>query len=87
MSYEIRLTRRAEKEIALLSTPDYVRISKAISSLADNPRPAGSRKLKGFESDWRIRAGRFRILYTVEDVVRIVEVYRVMDRKEAYRGL
>lgn len=87
MSYGIRLTKRVEKEIALLSNEDYARISKAISALADNPRPIGARKLKGYEVDWRIRVGRFRILYSVEDVVRIIEVYRITDRKEAYRGL
>ena len=87
MSYEIRLTKRVEKEIASLSTIDYVRISAAIGSLAANPRPIGARKLKGYDKDWRIRVGRFRILYSVEDVVRVIEIYRVTDRKEAYRGL
>jgi mRNA-degrading endonuclease RelE of RelBE toxin-antitoxin system len=34
---------------------------------------------------WRVRVGNFRILYVVDDVSKIVEIARVVDRKEAYR--
>lgn len=87
MSYRVTLTRKAEKEVALLSNPDYARVSDAIGSLTADPRPAGSRKLKGYEDDWRIKVGKLRILYSVDDDERLIAVYRVTYRKEAYRGI
>ena len=85
MSYEIELTRRAEKEILKLDAAMFEQIRAVIDSLGDNPRPVGVRKLRGRESEWRIRVGRFRVLYTIHDATRRILVYRVTDRKDVYR--
>ncbi len=87
MSYRIRLTKKAEKEIALLSNADYERVSTAIGTLSVHPRPIGSRKLKGYENDWRIRIGRLRILYSIDEDIKEITIYRIAYRKEAYRGI
>ncbi|MGC2423842.1 MAG: type II toxin-antitoxin system RelE/ParE family toxin [Nitrospirota bacterium] len=87
MSYQIRLTKKAQKEIALLNNVDYERISTAIGTLSTHPRPIGSRKLRGHENDWRIRVGRIRILYSVDENIKAITIYRIADRKEAYRGI
>jgi len=50
-------------------------------------RPPGVRKLRGRERDWRIRVGRFRVLYSIDDASRKIVVHRVTDRKDVYRGL
>ncbi len=42
-------------------------------------------RLTGTKNDWRIRVGDYRIIYEVDDNVRIVKVMRVRDRREAYR--
>jgi len=57
----------------------------AIQGLARNPRPPGCRKLTGAENDWRIRAGDYRVIYAIADVIRVVRVHRVRHRREAYR--
>ena len=85
MSYEIELTRRAEKEILKLDAAMFEQIRAVIDGLGDNPRPLGVRKLRGRESEWRIRVGRFRVLYTIHDATRRILVYRVTDRKDVYR--
>lgn len=85
MSYEIELTRRAEKEILKLDSAMFEQIRTAIDGLSENPRPMGVRKLRGRESEWRIRAGRFRVLYTIQDATQRVLVQRVTDRKDVYR--
>ena len=56
-----------------------------IRKLADNPRPFGCRKIVGSRSDWRIREGEFRVIYSVDDRGKTVKVMKVRDRKEAYR--
>ena len=85
MSYEIELTRRAEKEILKLDAAMFEQIRAAIDGLCENPRPLGVRKLRGRENEWRIRVGRFRILCTIQDATRRVLVQRVTDRKDVYR--
>jgi mRNA interferase RelE/StbE len=45
----------------------------------------GCRKLEGLRNSWRIRVGDYRIIYEIADEVRIVRVYRVRHRREAYR--
>jgi mRNA interferase RelE/StbE len=54
--------------------------------LADQPRPAGVKKLQGLEDTYRIRVGNFRVLYQIFDVKLVVLVIDVGDRKDIYRG-
>ena len=86
MSYEIELSRRAEEEVLRLDPVTFARIRAAIDGLAEDPRPVGARKLRGRENEWRIRVGRFRVLYTIQYGPRKILVHRVTDRKEVYRG-
>jgi mRNA interferase RelE/StbE len=51
---------------------------------ASEPRPAGCRKLTDRE-EYRIRVGDYRILYTIDDDSRIVEVVAIVPRDRAYR--
>ena len=61
----------------------HTRISKRILSLEDNPRPLGSRKLRGGEA-YRLRVGDYRVLYTIDDQARRIFVYGVAHRREVY---
>ena len=54
-----------------------------ITSLADEPRPADCKKLKGDDHLYRLRAGDWRILYAVEDAVLIVLVIEMAPRDKA----
>jgi len=56
-----------------------------IDALADGPRPAGAKKLKGGGELWRIRVGDYRIVYAVRDRILLVLVVRVAHRREVYR--
>ena len=84
--YSLRIKKLARKELEAIATKaDRRRIIRRIESLADHPRPAGALKLSGLER-YRIRQGRFRILYTIEDTVLIVHVIKIGDRKDVYRS-
>ena len=37
------------------------------------------------EKLWRIRSGNYRIVYSIEDEVRIIEIRSVGDRKQIYK--
>ena len=83
--FEIVLERTAEKDLRRLSDQIHDRVIEGIAALANDPRPVGAKKLAGSKSNWRIRVGDYRVLYEIADIVRIVRVYRVRHRRDAYR--
>ncbi|MCC6399995.1 MAG: type II toxin-antitoxin system RelE/ParE family toxin [Flavobacteriales bacterium] len=85
MSYAIEWLRSARKEIDAIPPRTAVRIVEAVGRLAQNPRPAGCKKLKGHDDLWRIRIGSYRVVYFIGDAIRLVRVEKVSDRKDAYR--
>lgn len=60
-------------------------LQHAITSLAQNPRAMHTEKLEGYPNAYRLRVGRYRVLYTIEDDTRRVVIYRIAHRREAYR--
>ncbi|HAZ10341.1 MAG TPA: type II toxin-antitoxin system mRNA interferase toxin, RelE/StbE family [Candidatus Omnitrophica bacterium] len=82
--YRIIIERKAAKEIECLPNDTIQRVTDAIKNLKLNPRPHGSKKLTG-EAGWRVRIGDYRILYTIDDSQKLITIYRVKHRKEAYR--
>lgn len=85
--YRLLIKPSAAKEIeALGQKKDRQRIVKRIAALASEPRPAGCEKLAGAEGRYRVRQGRYRVVYAVDDASRTVEVVKVGHRREIYRG-
>ena len=83
--YSLRIQKSARKELESIPTKaDRRRIIARIQSLAENPRPPGSQKLSGQER-YRVRQGRYRILYTIHDAILVVHVIKIADRKDVYR--
>lgn len=84
--YRVLIKPSAAREIeAVDQKKDRQRIVASIRSLADDPRPPGCDKLAGEDDRYRIRVGRYRVTYSVEDRELLVFVVRVAHRKEAYR--
>jgi mRNA interferase RelE/StbE len=85
--YEIVVAPKAKRDLAAPPHNALSKIDPNILSLASNPRPVGSKKLKGLENVFRIRVGDYRIVYQIEDKRLIVLVVRVGHRKDIYKGL
>lgn len=79
MAYRVELRRNAQRELDALPADYRERLSRAIESLCENPRPSGVKKLKG-NVGWRIRIGDYRVLYTIWDKESLVMVEGVMRR-------
>lgn len=82
--YRLQIKPSAAKEIeAVPSKKDRQRIVERILKLADNPRPPGCEKLSG-QDKYRVRQGRYRIVYAIEDDLLLVYVVKVGHRREVY---
>ena len=83
--YRIVVARSARKELERLPPAAVARIIARIEGLAAVPRPTGCRKLQGSTDLWRVRVGDHRVIYSVDDSRRVVDVIAVRHRSEAYR--
>jgi mRNA interferase RelE/StbE len=87
VEYRLLIKPSAVKEIeAAGAKRDRQRIVSRIQALAANPRPLGCEKLAGVSTLFRVRQGAYRIIYTVNDAQRTVEVVKVGHRREVYRS-
>ena len=82
--YRIEVKKSAVKELSQIPKKDLVKIVKKINSLADNPRPKGSKKLSR-EEKYRMRYGKYGILYLIKDDLLVIYVIKVAHRKDIYR--
>jgi mRNA interferase RelE/StbE len=85
-SYRVLIKPSAAKEIeAVGQRDDRQRIVTRIRSLARDPRPFGSEKLSGRGDLYRVRVGRYRVVYSIGDAELVVLIVRVGRRKNVYR--
>ena len=54
-----------------------------IDALGLDPRPANGTKLVGSDG-WRIRVGDYRVVYAIDDSVRVVSIVEVGRRRDVY---
>ena len=83
-AYSIFFKDSVQKDFDGIPKKDLRKILSRIKVLEVDPRPQGCEKLTG-EDRYRLRQGRYRILYSVEDDKRTVTVVKVGHRKDIYR--
>ncbi len=84
MNYEVKLSPRAQRELNSFWGDTDLRLKSAVDKLANNPRPPGCRKMAGRANEWRIPAGVYRIVYTIDDSALQVLIRRVGHRRDVY---
>jgi mRNA interferase RelE/StbE len=82
--YSVFFKRSVEKDFQSIPQKDLKRILQRIELLREDPRPSGCEKLTGQER-YRVRQGRYRILYSIQDDRLTVWVVKVGHRKDVYR--
>lgn len=60
-------------------------VTFAFVALAENPHRRGKRLGADFEGLWSARRGEYRVIYEIDDEVRVVDIVRIAHRSEAYR--
>jgi len=83
-AYKVFFKKSVQKDFDPIPKKDLKRILNRIAGLAENPRPAGCEKLTGKER-YRLRQGRYRIVYSIQDDELTVWVVKVGHRKDIYR--
>jgi len=83
-AYKVYFKESVEKDFTAIPKKDLVKILRRIKALSENPRPSGCEKLTGQER-YRVRQGRYRIVYSIEAEVLTVWIVKVGHRKDVYR--
>jgi mRNA interferase RelE/StbE len=82
MAYSVLLRPAAVRDLKALPTDMRRRVEATIDRLKDEPRPSGVKKLVGFDNEWRLRVGDYRVLYIIDDPHKHVLVARCRPSAE-----
>jgi mRNA interferase RelE/StbE len=84
MNYRIIIPKLVQKQLNALPTKQRDRLLAGIRELAEEPRPPGVKKLKGYDKTYRIRVGDYRVIYKIEDQEMLILILSSLHRREAY---
>ena len=84
-NYKVLVKKTAADELGRSPKRELIRLIERIRSLGENPRPFGCEKLSAQER-YRIRQGNYRIVYSIDDDGRTVQIFKIGHRREVYRG-
>jgi mRNA interferase RelE/StbE len=84
VAYRILFKESVRKDFEPIPKKDLKRILQSIDMLSEDPRPRGCEKLTGQER-YRLRQGRYRIVYSIQDDELTVWVVKVGHRRDVYR--
>lgn len=84
MTYRINISKVARKFIEKQDSKQKLRLYKAIYRL---PSGTDVKKLAGTSGLYRLRVGDYRVIYTVDEEIRLVYVDNVNNRGQVYKEL
>ncbi len=84
MAYRIFFKPAAQRQLRKMSRQTQARLLERIDRLAEEPYPPDVKKLRSEIDLFRIRAGDYRIIYTVQNDKFMVLIVRVGDRRDIY---
>jgi mRNA interferase RelE/StbE len=82
MTYEVEVKPRVLKDLKALPAAQQRRILAKMEELS-NDLAGDVKKLTSFSPEYRLRVGKYRVLFEVEEDK--VVIYRVVHRKDAYK--
>ncbi len=81
--YEIFFKESVQKDLRKVPKNNLKKTLARIKKLKDNPRPVGCEKLSVQEL-YRVRQGKYRIVYSIQDNELTVWIIKVGHRKNVY---
>ena len=86
MSYRVIIPKPVQKQLDSLPGSVRRRVVRRILVLKENPRPRGCVKLRGYENEYRLRVGDYRVRYEIHDEESIVLLVHCGHRRDVYRN-
>ena len=83
MSWEVIIAPAPRKRIAKIPQPEQGRILSAITKLENGP--SGDIKPMKSSNNWRLRAGDWRIIVSVDWIKKVFHVVRIDTRGDIYK--
>ncbi len=81
--YSIEWQKKARKQLDKIADSDTRReIKNAVATLADFPSATQVKRLVNHRHKYRLRVGRYRVLFDVLDAVQIVSIEEVKKRDD-----
>jgi mRNA interferase RelE/StbE len=88
MNWTIEIKPAAETQYRRLDNPTRKRIRKVLEELEADPNPLLHRRVRSLtgrlKGDYRLRVGNWRVLFTPDKQSRILFVYAILPRGDAY---
>lgn len=84
-SYRLVVKKSVARDLRPIPNKEVARILQRIEGLRENPRPVDCEKLSGQER-YRLRQGRYRIIYEIADELLLVTVVKIGYRKHVYKS-
>lgn len=85
MTYQIIVTKSIQKELDNLPNDIKEHVYEKVAQLGEVPRPDGVVKLKGYENEYRVRVGDYRLRYEIQDQQLIILLLQCKHRRDVYR--
>ena len=87
MIYDIDRTDQVQEQIRRLAPGPKRDIRAAIHLLYQGPHAGNTKKLDGYDTLWRIRVGRWRVIFKLDEPDRDITILRVARREVVYDNL
>lgn len=84
-SYRVVIPKSVQKELDKLPGKEWEKVTQQIAKLQDSPRPPGCVKLRGHENEFRIRIGKYRVRYEINEDIDEIFILHCLHRKDVYR--
>jgi len=81
--YKLFFKKSVWKDFKSIPDKDLTKILTLIESLGENPRQPACKKLSGQEK-YRLRYGRYRIIYSIQDKELSIWIVKVGHRRNVY---
>ena len=85
MTYTVIIAKSVQKQILQLPASVKLKVQEKILALKSEPRPPGTLKLKGYDHQYRLRVGDYRIRYEIFDEDLKIQILQCKHRREVYR--
>lgn len=86
MAYQVIIRRQAQRKLQSLPAGERNRIAEKITWLGDDPDDPrlDVKPLQG-QPLWRLRVGRWRVIFDRQDSIKVISVERIKPRGDAYK--